>query len=56
MVVCRTLGGGDIAFLPGHVPFLGALDDRPVRIILPDDGRGRGRGARRLRRGQSTTT
>ena len=26
MVIARTLGGGDIAFLPGHVPFLGALD------------------------------
>ena len=24
----RTLGGGEIAFLPGHAPFLGALDDR----------------------------
>lgn len=25
MVICRTLGGGDIAFLPGHAPFVGAL-------------------------------
>ena len=28
MVVCRP-ADGDIAFLPGHVPFLGALGDRP---------------------------
>lgn len=26
MVIARTLGGGDIAFLPGHAPFVGALD------------------------------
>jgi F-type H+-transporting ATPase subunit epsilon len=26
MVIARTLGGGDIAFLPGHSPFVGALD------------------------------
>ncbi len=25
MVIARTIGGGDIAFLPGHTPFLGAL-------------------------------
>jgi F-type H+-transporting ATPase subunit epsilon len=25
MVQARTLGGGDIAFLPGHAPFIGAL-------------------------------
>jgi F-type H+-transporting ATPase subunit epsilon len=25
MVITRTLGGGDIAFLPGHAPFVGAL-------------------------------
>jgi F-type H+-transporting ATPase subunit epsilon len=25
MVIARTLGGGDIAFLPGHAPFVGAL-------------------------------
>ncbi len=37
MVVARTLGGGDIAFLTGHVPFLGALDDWPLRVIH-DDG------------------
>ena len=26
MVIARTVGGGDIAFLPGHAPFVGALD------------------------------
>lgn len=26
MVIVRILGGGEIAFLPGHAPFLGALD------------------------------
>jgi F-type H+-transporting ATPase subunit epsilon len=37
MVVARTLEGGDIAFQPGHVSFLGALDDWPLRV-LQDDG------------------
>jgi F-type H+-transporting ATPase subunit epsilon len=32
MVIARTLGGGDIAFLPGHVPFLGALDTWTLEI------------------------
>jgi F-type H+-transporting ATPase subunit epsilon len=36
MVVARTTGGGDIAFLPGHAAFLGALATWPLRIILPD--------------------
>ena len=36
MVICRTLAGGDIAFLTGHAPFLGALDIWSVRIKLPD--------------------
>jgi F-type H+-transporting ATPase subunit epsilon len=36
MVVARTLGGGEIAFLTNHAPFLGALDDWPVRLILND--------------------
>jgi F-type H+-transporting ATPase subunit epsilon len=26
MVIARTVGGGDIAFLDGHTPFVGALD------------------------------
>jgi F-type H+-transporting ATPase subunit epsilon len=32
MVIARTLGGGDIAFLEGHAPFVGALDIHPVTI------------------------
>jgi F-type H+-transporting ATPase subunit epsilon len=32
MVVCRT-SDGEIAFLTGHVPFLGALGTGEVRII-----------------------
>ena len=36
MVVARTLGGGDIAFLTGHVSFLGALDNWPLRVIQAD--------------------
>lgn len=35
MVVCRTTEG-EIAFLPGHTPFLGALGTAMVRVILPD--------------------
>ncbi len=37
MVVCRTTDG-EIAFLPGHVPFLGALGVGEVRILLPGGG------------------
>jgi F-type H+-transporting ATPase subunit epsilon len=33
MVIARTVGGGDIAFLPEHAPFLGALATWVVRII-----------------------
>ncbi len=36
MVVARTLGGGEIAFLAEHAPFLGALADWPVRVVLSD--------------------
>jgi F-type H+-transporting ATPase subunit epsilon len=32
MVIARTVGGGDIAFLTGHSPFVGALDVAPVTI------------------------
>ena len=32
MVVCRTVDGGEIAFLANHAPFLGALGDGLVRI------------------------
>jgi F-type H+-transporting ATPase subunit epsilon len=35
MVIARTVGGGDIAFLAGHAPFLGALDIGLVRIQQP---------------------
>jgi F-type H+-transporting ATPase subunit epsilon len=35
MVIARTLGGGDLAFLAGHAPFLGALDIGVVRIQQP---------------------
>src|SRR3954468_15525911 len=31
MVIART-AGGDIAFLPGHAPFLGALGIGPCRV------------------------
>jgi F-type H+-transporting ATPase subunit epsilon len=34
MVVCRSVAG-EIAFLYGHQPYLGALVDAPVRIISP---------------------
>jgi F-type H+-transporting ATPase subunit epsilon len=37
MVVCRTTDG-EIAFLPGHVPFVGSLGIAKVRILLPDKG------------------
>ena len=36
MVVTRTLGGGEVAFLPGHAPFLGALDTCHTRVTLAD--------------------
>jgi F-type H+-transporting ATPase subunit epsilon len=36
MVVCRT-SEGEIAFLPGHVPFLGALGIGVVRSLLPQE-------------------
>ena len=36
MVVCRTLGGGDIAFLTGHAPFVGALAIHAVTINTPN--------------------
>src|SRR3954454_24897025 len=38
MVSCRT-ASGDIAFLPGHAPFLGALQIHPVVIALTGGGR-----------------
>jgi F-type H+-transporting ATPase subunit epsilon len=35
-VITRTLGGGEIAFLAGHAPFLAALADSHTRIKLVD--------------------
>jgi F-type H+-transporting ATPase subunit epsilon len=35
-VITRTLGGGEVAFLPGHAPFLGALIENHTRITLVD--------------------
>ena len=32
MVVCRTVSGGEVAFLTGHAPFLGALAEGEVRV------------------------
>lgn len=32
MVIARTVGGGDIAFLPGHAPFVGALGTGIVTV------------------------
>ena len=37
-VVTRTMGGGEIAFLAGHAPFLGALVESHTRIYLADGG------------------
>ena len=39
MVVARTLDGGDIAFPPGHVPFIGVLAVWSVDVIRPDGER-----------------
>jgi len=36
MVITRTLGGGEIAFLPGHAPFLGALTENHTRVFMLD--------------------
>lgn len=38
MVRARTVGGGDIAFLSGHAPFIGALATWAVEITLVDGG------------------
>ena len=32
MVVCRTVSGGEVAFLTGHATFLAALDPGVVRV------------------------
>ena len=36
MVTARTVDGGDIAFLSGHAPFLGALDICAVKVKTTD--------------------
>jgi len=38
-VLARTRGGGDIAFQPGHVPFVGSLEICKVEILTTDGGR-----------------
>jgi len=35
-VITRTVDGGEIAFLPGHAAFLGALVENHTRIYLVD--------------------
>ena len=35
-VITRTLGGGEIAFLAGHAPFLAALIENHTRVFLAD--------------------
>jgi F-type H+-transporting ATPase subunit epsilon len=37
MVIARTIGGGDIAFLTGHQPFVGALTVAKV-TVRPEEG------------------
>jgi F-type H+-transporting ATPase subunit epsilon len=37
MVVCRT-AGGDIAFLADHMPYIGAIEAHPLRIVHPERG------------------
>ena len=39
MVVARTVDGGDIAFKPGHVPFIGVQAIWSVEVIRPHGGR-----------------
>ena len=37
MVVVRTVGGGDIAFQAGHMPFIGVLQICQAKVISADD-------------------
>ena len=39
MVIARTIGGGEIAFLTGHAPFVGALDIWKVEVQAEDGSR-----------------
>jgi F-type H+-transporting ATPase subunit epsilon len=36
-VLCRTVGGGDIAFLTDHAPMIGALDTWPVKVTTVEN-------------------
>ena len=36
-VLVRTVGGGDIEFLPGHVPFIGVLQVSAANIVDGDN-------------------
>jgi len=38
MVICRTEGGGDIAFQAGHVPFVGILQVWEAKVVGADSG------------------
>ena len=35
MVIARTVDGGEIAFLSGHVPFVGSLAAGAIKIVQP---------------------
>ena len=37
-MITRTLGGGEIAFLPGHAPFLGGAHREPHPDLRSTDG------------------
>jgi F-type H+-transporting ATPase subunit epsilon len=37
MVICRTIQEGEVAFLTGHAPFVGALDIARV-VVRPEEG------------------
>ena len=39
MVIARTVGGGDIAFQPGHVSFIGTLAVWSVDVVKADGSR-----------------
>ena len=39
MIIARPLEGGDIAFQPGHVPFIGVLAVWSVDVVRPDGNR-----------------
>ena len=39
MVVARTVEGGDIAFQPGHIPFIGILQVWAVVVVKEDGSR-----------------